>query len=57
VGEILHCPYELAYPGYPGLGLAIAQEIVRGHRGEISARNHPDGGAEIDVRLPAAGSP
>lgn len=39
--------------GQTGLGLAIAREIVHGHRGEISARNHPDGGAEVVVRLPA----
>ncbi len=35
--------------GQTGLGLAIAQEIVNGHRGEILARNHSDGGAEIIV--------
>jgi signal transduction histidine kinase len=40
--------------GQTGLGLAIAQEIVRGHQGEISARNHPDGGAEIVVQFGSA---
>ena len=38
--------------GGTGLGLAIVQEIVAGHRGTITARNHPDGGAEFEVRVP-----
>jgi signal transduction histidine kinase len=37
-----------------GLGLAIASEAVRMHRGTISAANLPRGGLEICVRLPAA---
>ncbi len=36
-----------------GLGLAIAQAIVRAHRGEISALNRPGGGATIRFSLPA----
>jgi PAS domain S-box-containing protein len=35
-----------------GLGLAIAQEIVRRHEGVISAANRAGGGAVLTVRLP-----
>ena len=35
-----------------GLGLAICKAIVHAHDGEISARNHSDGGAEFTVLLP-----
>lgn len=38
--------------GGTGLGLAICQEIVFGHRGSITARNRPQGGAEFEIRLP-----
>jgi two-component system OmpR family sensor kinase len=44
-------------PGGSGLGLSIAREIVRGHRGLVEARNHPEGGALFVVRLPASGPP
>jgi signal transduction histidine kinase len=36
-----------------GLGLAICKEIIEiEHEGELVVRNHPQGGAEILVRLP-----
>jgi two-component system NtrC family sensor kinase len=37
-----------------GLGLSICYGIVKEHGGEISARNHPLGGAMLEVRLPVA---
>ncbi|NMG74439.1 sensor histidine kinase [Aromatoleum diolicum] len=38
-----------------GLGLAISQDIVRDFGGDLSAANHPDGGAVFTLDLPAAG--
>jgi two-component system NtrC family sensor kinase len=37
-----------------GLGLSICYGIVKEHAGEISAANHPEGGAVLQVRLPVA---
>lgn len=39
--------------GGTGLGLAICRKIMAAHRGHISARNHPAGGAVFEFRLPA----
>jgi signal transduction histidine kinase len=38
--------------GGAGLGLAIAQRILRVHGGDLAAANHPDGGAELTATLP-----
>lgn len=38
-------------PGGTGLGLAIARGLVRAMDGDITARNHPDGGAEFTIEL------
>jgi signal transduction histidine kinase len=40
--------------GGTGLGLSIARKIAQAHSGEITAANHPDGGAIFTLRLPIA---
>ncbi len=35
-----------------GLGLSVAYGIVRSHAGSLSARNLPDGGASLTIRMP-----
>ncbi len=40
--------------GGSGLGLAIARQLARAHGGELSAANHPEGGAVFTLRLPVA---
>ena len=37
-----------------GLGLTVAHGIVTQHGGTISASNRPEGGARLEVSLPAA---
>jgi len=37
-----------------GLGLTISYGIVERHGGELTARNHPDGGAVFTLRVPLA---
>jgi len=36
-----------------GLGLSVSYSIAMHHGGDLSARNHPDGGAEFILRIPA----
>jgi signal transduction histidine kinase len=38
-----------------GLGLYMARSVIEVHGGNLSARNHPDGGAEFRIWLPAQG--
>ena len=35
-----------------GLGLAIVKRIAELHGGDVAARNHPEGGLEVSIRLP-----
>ncbi len=37
-----------------GLGLSISHQIIESMQGELSARNHPEGGAIFRIQLPAA---
>lgn len=45
-------PFFTRRPGGTGLGLSIVQKTIDEHGGEISAANHPDGGAVISVEFP-----
>jgi K+-sensing histidine kinase KdpD len=42
-----------ASAGGTGLGLAISRGLMRAMHGDITARTHPDGGAEFALTLPA----
>jgi signal transduction histidine kinase len=37
-----------------GLGLSIVQTIARAHGGHATATNHPEGGADVAIRLPSS---
>lgn len=43
--------------GGTGLGLAITKRAIEIHGGTVVARNHPDAGLEITIRLPIADGP
>ena len=38
--------------GGTGLGLSIARNVARAHGGELTLRNHPQGGLEARLELP-----
>lgn len=40
--------------GGSGLGLTIARQLARAHGGELTAANHPQGGAVFTLKLPVA---
>ena len=42
--------------GGSGLGLAIVTELVTAHGGTVTVRASPDGGARVEIRLPADGT-
>ena len=44
-------------PGGTGLGLAIARGLLRAQGGDITARNHADGGAVFELRVPVETHP
>jgi len=39
--------------GGTGLGLAITSRVVTLYGGKVKARNSPDGGLRVEIRLPA----
>ena len=45
-------PYVTSKPKGTGLGLAIVRKLVEEHAGTISARNRPEGGAQVHIVLP-----
>ncbi len=47
-------PFFTTTPGSLGLGLTHARRVVEAHGGEITLRNHADGGGEVEVVLPAS---
>jgi PAS domain S-box-containing protein len=49
-------PYVTSKQKGTGLGLAIVKKIVEEHGGMIEARNNPQGGASIIIRLPVVHS-
>ncbi len=40
-----------SFAGY-GLGLAITRRVLSAHGGTVTATNHPDGGLQVELRLP-----
>lgn len=42
--------------GGTGLGLSIARKLAQAHGGDLSASNHPDGGAIFTLVLPVGGA-
>jgi len=42
--------------GGVGLGLAITERAVRFHGGKVVARNRPEGGLQVEIRLPLISS-
>jgi two-component system sensor histidine kinase HydH len=47
-------PFHTTRAAGVGLGLAVAHRLVELHGGQLAARNHPGGGAELTVTIPEA---
>ncbi len=45
-------PYYSTKADGSGIGLGICREISDGHQGQITLNNHPQGGLQVEVRLP-----
>jgi len=45
-------PYYSTKADGSGIGLSICREISDGHQGHITLNNHPQGGLQVEVRLP-----
>lgn len=45
-------PYYSTKADGSGIGLSICREISDGHQGQITLNNHPQGGLQVEVRLP-----
>lgn len=46
-------PFFTRRKGGTGLGLSIVKRVVEEHGGDVEASNRPEGGARLEVRLPA----
>ena len=52
VAERIFEPFVTTRTRGVGRGLAVARRAVALHKGRISARNHPEGGAVFELSLP-----
>jgi signal transduction histidine kinase len=52
-GSAARSPHRLDLTGGAGLGLAIVRGIARAHGGDATAANRPQGGARVEIQLPA----
>ncbi|MEX0908016.1 MAG: ATP-binding protein [Gemmatimonadota bacterium] len=51
--ERIFLPFYTTRTTGTGLGLAVAHRVAEMHNGTITARTHPEGGAEFRIELPA----
>lgn len=51
-GVELFTPFVTTKASGVGLGLALCRQIVKAHGGDIVLRNHPEGGALVEIVLP-----